>query len=120
MADEPNSKKCPRCGAVLPGGVPANRCPTCILKLAFLSDDDGYGSGDPDEFVESSGGLQLRSFGDYELAEEIARGGMGVVYRGVQRSLKRTVAVKMILSGQIASRSAVRRLKSANEPSELR
>jgi WD40 repeat protein len=75
-------------------------------------DGDGDGRGrSADPWL----GSRVRYFGDYELKDVLGRGGMGVVYRAVQLSLDRPVALKMIRAGLWAEAEEVRRFKNEAE-----
>jgi WD40 repeat protein/tetratricopeptide (TPR) repeat protein/predicted Ser/Thr protein kinase len=70
-------------------------------------------SGDP--FDEPARRSCVRYFGDFELLRVLGRGGMGVVYKARQRSLNRTVAVKMIQAGLWPGDDEVRRFRNEAE-----
>lgn len=119
-------RNCQSCGRPLPPDFDRPVCVACAFNNA-LSDNQGSKAaiGAPDEATkridpplaaeggraESSG----ESFGDYDLLEEIGRGGMGVVYRARQRSLNRIVAVKRFLPGIRPSPATIRRFHTEAE-----
>jgi len=75
------------------------------------SEDGGQRTAAPSPLAPRPSPL-LESFGDYELIEEIGRGGMGVVYRARQRSLDRVVAIKMMAFGPGSSPELVKRFRA--------
>jgi serine/threonine protein kinase/Tfp pilus assembly protein PilF len=116
---------CPKCGWEIPADAPEGGCPGCLLEsgLRLLDEEAVAGAenpghaGTPARAVTGSERLveMLGELGDYELLEEVGRGGQGVVFRARQKRLNRIVALKVISLGQCASEAHLKRFRREAE-----
>src|SRR5258706_4562576 len=105
--------KCSSCGGDIEADVPFRQCPKCLLDLGLLREAAPGSEAAPSVF--SSDADRGFALPDYEVLEQIGRGGMGTVYRARQLSLNRIVALKMISAGELASPAALARFRREAE-----
>jgi serine/threonine protein kinase len=114
------ARLCPKCSTEIPFNAPEDGCPGCLLESGLnllAAEEEAISDVARQQRATNSERLAatLGELGDYELVEEIGRGGQGVVFRARQKSLNRTVALKLISLGQWASKAHVKRFRREAE-----
>src|SRR5215471_553808 len=94
-------KICETCGSALDVEMPSGFCPGCLLNMVLVETE-----------AELAPGSRIS---DYELLAEVARGGMGIVYRAQQYLPPRIVALKMILPLHLNSQGTLGRFRVETE-----
>jgi hypothetical protein len=108
--------RCPNCGGLLVADSGQSACPLCLLEVA-LSDSPENEVRDEAPWFELPNDLPRSGevIGHYRLLEEIARGGMGIIYRALQEGSQRIVALKMILPHQQSTPEMIARFQAERE-----
>src|SRR6476659_6940423 len=92
----PDAERCPRCDSL--SHVEGGLCVGCLLETGLESTDECESEELTALLAEVNLPDQNWRLGNYQILEEIGRGGMGVIYRGQQRHSRRIVAIKRVLS----------------------
>ena len=105
--------KCEKCGATL--RLETGVCASCLLREALEAAGDVSRAAYERILAEVDVPDKQWHLGNYEILDEIARGGMGVIYRARQRHSRRIVAIKRVLSYQADSHETLERFRREAE-----